>query len=193
MIWTVPYLKKFEFYIKISFTNVFITVCTRNPHWTESPLDGIPTGRNPHWTESPLDGIPTGRNPQWTESPLDGIPTGRNPHWTESPLDGIPTGRNPQWTESPLDGIPTGRNPHWTESPLDGIPTARLTSRLLMYFYLALPRHYEEDRLHCVFLFVGSYQGLETEEMRGYSCFQGLSNPRMGWKLITCRYCKLDK
>ena len=39
-------------------------VCTRNPHWTESPLDGIPTkfhavgipylgARNPHWTESP--------------------------------------------------------------------------------------------------------------------------------------------
>ena len=25
-------------------------VCTRNPHWTEYPLDGIviPTGRNPH-------------------------------------------------------------------------------------------------------------------------------------------------
>ena len=28
-------------------------ITTRNPHWTESPLDGIPTGRNPHWTESP--------------------------------------------------------------------------------------------------------------------------------------------
>ena len=23
-------------------------VCTQNPHWTEYPLDGIPTGRNPH-------------------------------------------------------------------------------------------------------------------------------------------------
>ena len=24
------------------------SIIIRNPHWTESPLDGIPTGRNPH-------------------------------------------------------------------------------------------------------------------------------------------------
>ena len=90
----------------------------------------------------------------------------------------------PHWTESPLDGIPTritcsGDSVPWCpESPLHGIPTDRLTSRLLMYFNLALQRHYE-DKLHCVLLFVASYQGLETEEMRGYSC-QGLANPGMG-------------
>ena len=43
---------------------------------------GIPTGRNPHWTESPLDGIPTrisyisGYSGQWGfRAPRYGIPT----------------------------------------------------------------------------------------------------------------------
>ena len=57
-----------------------------------------------------------------------------------------------------VPGIPTGRNPHCTESspqsdavvipclecPLDGILTARLTLRLLIYFNLALQRHYTD-------------------------------------------------
>ena len=53
----------------------------------------------------------------------------------------IPTGQNPHWTESPPEFyavvIPFlgARNPHLTES------------RLLMYFNLALQRHYE-DKLH---------------------------------------------
>ena len=47
-------------------------VCTRNPHWTESPLDGIPTAWNPHQISWPGDSVP------WCpESPLDGIPTAR--------------------------------------------------------------------------------------------------------------------
>ena len=43
-------------------------------------VPGIPTGRNPHWTESPLHGIPT-------KFHAVGIPYlgARNPHWTESP------------------------------------------------------------------------------------------------------------
>ena len=36
-----------------SILDALSVIATRNPHWTESPLDGIPTGRNPHWTESP--------------------------------------------------------------------------------------------------------------------------------------------
>ena len=42
-------------------------VCTRNPHWTAFPLNGIPTriscsGDSVSWyPESPLDGIPTAR------------------------------------------------------------------------------------------------------------------------------------
>ena len=73
--------------------------------------------------------------------------------YPDSPLDGNPTGRNPHWTESPLDGIPTkilcsGDSVPWcSESPLDGIPAAQLKSRVLMYFNLALQRHYE-DKLH---------------------------------------------
>ena len=47
-------------------------ICTRNPHWTESPLDGIPTGRNPHQISCSGDSVP------WCpESPLNGIPTAR--------------------------------------------------------------------------------------------------------------------
>ena len=50
---------------------------------------GIFTGRNPHWTESPMDGIPTGRNShqnlmyQWAFGTV-GIPVteARNPHQT---------------------------------------------------------------------------------------------------------------
>ena len=55
---------------------LLLWVCTRNPHRTESPLDGIPTGRNPHRTESPPEFhavvIPFlgARNPHWTESPF---------------------------------------------------------------------------------------------------------------------------
>ena len=87
------------------------------------------------------------------------------------------------YTESPLDGIPTiihalviGDSVPWCpESPLDGIPTARFTSRLLMYFIKLY-----SDKLHCVLLFVASNQGLEMEEMRGYSFCQSLSNPGMG-------------
>ena len=53
------------------------------PNRLDRYVPGIPTGRNPHWTESPLDGIPTkflavgipylgARNP-----PLNGIPIAR--------------------------------------------------------------------------------------------------------------------
>ena len=31
---------------------LFFSITTRNPHWPESLLDGIPTGGNSHWTES---------------------------------------------------------------------------------------------------------------------------------------------
>ena len=31
-----------------SILDALSVITTRNPHWTESPLDGIPTGRNPH-------------------------------------------------------------------------------------------------------------------------------------------------
>ena len=77
------------------------------------------------------------------------------------------------YSESSLDRITTGRNPHWTESPLL-VVYLKCTN---MYFNLALQQHYE-DKLRCIFLFVASYQDLETEEMRGYSC-QGLGNPGM--------------
>ena len=51
---------------------LFYWVCTRNPHWTESPLDGIPTARNPQQISCSGDSVP------WCpESPLDGIPTAR--------------------------------------------------------------------------------------------------------------------
>ena len=40
------------FYLNIApveqFTQDLKRITTRNPHWTESPLDGILTGRNPH-------------------------------------------------------------------------------------------------------------------------------------------------
>ena len=61
------------------------------------------------------------------------------------------------YPEFPPDRIFTGRIPHqnfmqwWFRSLLPGIPTAaQLTSRLLMYFNLALQRHYE-DKLHFQF------------------------------------------